>query len=255
MYTITDASAPSTSSLGETLRPLEFKDSPFRPERTFCCRQAVHPKRGLYFAFNWEQHRQYALGRDLDAWRIIPDAIVPKTPRKRQRILRAIPEEGEEREESKDDEEYREPTQPVEDSDEEDQAIPDEEETLITEIPQTPSRKRKRAPSTPRRRRAIANGATLAAPTPHSKAALRARANRKRMTVRPPPPDRAADIGLQLQGLPKDPWLRAMHVLHVAARPEALPCREEEYGKVLRSVEELVEEGSGGCVCKYTSTK
>lgn len=47
----------------------------------------------------------------------------------------------------------------------------------------------------------------------------------------------------------KDPWLRAMHVLHVAARPEALPCREEEYGRILRSVEELLEEGSGGCIC------
>nr|VWP01838.1 Uncharacterized protein [Ganoderma boninense] len=39
-----------------------------------------------------------------------------------------------------------------------------------------------------------------------------------------------------------------MHVLHVAARPGALPCREEEYGRVLRAVEELLEEGSGGCI-------
>ncbi|TFY57938.1 hypothetical protein EVG20_g8346 [Dentipellis fragilis] len=39
-----------------------------------------------------------------------------------------------------------------------------------------------------------------------------------------------------------------MHILHVAARPEALPCRDEEYQRVMRAVEELLEEGSGGCV-------
>lgn len=47
----------------------------------------------------------------------------------------------------------------------------------------------------------------------------------------------------------KDQWLRAMHALHVGARPEALPCRAEEYARVMRSVEELLEEGSGGCIC------
>jgi origin recognition complex subunit 1 len=41
-----------------------------------------------------------------------------------------------------------------------------------------------------------------------------------------------------------------MHVLHVAARPDELPCRDEEYSRILRSVRELVEEGSGGCVCE-----
>ena len=50
--------------------------------------------------------------------------------------------------------------------------------------------------------------------------------------------------------LPKDPWLRAMHALHVGSRPDSLPCREEEFNKVLRCVGELLEEGSGGCVCK-----
>jgi len=47
-----------------------------------------------------------------------------------------------------------------------------------------------------------------------------------------------------------DSWLRAMHALHVGARPEALPCRAEEYARVMRAVEELLEEGSGGCICK-----
>lgn len=49
--------------------------------------------------------------------------------------------------------------------------------------------------------------------------------------------------------LPHDPWLRAMHVLHVGSRPDALPCREEEFERVLYSVSDLLEEGSGGCVC------
>ncbi|EMD32069.1 hypothetical protein CERSUDRAFT_88356 [Gelatoporia subvermispora B] len=41
-----------------------------------------------------------------------------------------------------------------------------------------------------------------------------------------------------------------MHILHVAARPEALPCREEEYMQVLRAVDQLLDEdeGSGGCI-------
>ena len=49
--------------------------------------------------------------------------------------------------------------------------------------------------------------------------------------------------------LPKDPWLRAIHSLHVGSRPDSLPCREE-FNKVLKCIGELLEEGSGGCVCK-----
>ena len=48
----------------------------------------------------------------------------------------------------------------------------------------------------------------------------------------------------------RDPWLRTMHALHVGSRPDSLPCREEEYNKVPRCISELLEEGSGGCVCK-----
>ncbi|KAF8649352.1 hypothetical protein AX16_005861 [Volvariella volvacea WC 439] len=103
--------------------------------------------------------------------------------------------------------------------------------------------------TTPRKSRSK----TLAQPTPHSKAALTRRAGgrapsspRKRMTVRP----RAITYGAMndMSLLPRDPWLRAMHVLHVGNRPEALPCREEEFERVLRCVGELLEEGSGGCV-------
>ena len=117
------------------------------------------------------------------------------------------------------------------------------------DVPRTPS-KRKRgqtsATTTPRHKR-IRN---LAMPTPHSKAALRARRKKAPLVIRPPPPEMNEEHYKQLQKLPKDPWLRGMHVLHVAARPNELPCREEEYARVLRSVLELVEEGSGGCVCE-----
>ncbi|KAJ7286127.1 hypothetical protein C8J57DRAFT_1286799 [Mycena rebaudengoi] len=51
--------------------------------------------------------------------------------------------------------------------------------------------------------------------------------------------------------LPKDPWLRAMHVLHVGSRPDALPCRETEFDNVLDAVSNILEEGSGGCVCAH----
>lgn len=144
------------------------------------------------------------------------------------------------------DPDYSAPPGPDDSAEQEDEHEPED----IEAVPKTPSRRnRSSATSTPRKKRT-----TIAAPTPHSKAALRARAKRKRtLAVRPPPPDSAGDLQLQLQNIPDDPWLRAMHVLHVSARPDAhiLPCREEEYARVLRAVEELLEEGSGGCICQY----
>ena len=147
---------------------------------------------------------------------------------------------------------------PSEDEDDEPPAAhhhDEDDETASAAVPQTPScRKRKRecavpptphTPKTPRRPRTRKDKVQ---PTPHSKAALRRR-KRTALAVRPPP---AAEGTLELalaEGLEGDAWLRAMHVLHVAARPGALPCREEEYGRVLRAVEELLEEGSGGCIC------
>ena len=140
----------------------------------------------------------------------------------------------------------------------------DDDESLIPDEPRTPPRrgrgrgKRKRAPATPRTprtprtpktpRRPRADRAALAQPTPHSKAALRRR-KKTALAVRPPPPaEGTLELALS-KGLEGDAWERAMHVLHVAARPGALPCREAEYGRVLRAVEELLEEGSGGCIC------
>lgn len=164
------------------------------------------------------------------------------------------------------------------DASDDDQPAEEEDEDVDASdrIPKTPTKKRKRtapspATSRPRspRKKPVATPAStprkpkrtaIAQPTPHSKAAIRARVRKTRA-----PPRRLPGLSLDLllsgdvgKGgkklkLPDDPWLRAMHVLHVASRPEALPCRDEEYGKVMRAVEELIEEGSGGCVCESNS--
>ena len=226
----------------------------------------------MYYSFSWVNLLRSALENpgewgSSDVWNIHPvdeapeKKAPPQTPHKKRRVLKTIPEDGDghisagsSSDNSGDDYQHQ------DDGESDDNEIPEQSDVPESEVdeaedtvPQTPSKKRKRTkatstiPSTPRRKR---NTKGLAATTPHSKAALRARA-KKKLTVRPPPG--VDDVGsgwYSLENIPKDPWLRAMHVLHVASRPEALPCREEEYGKVLRAVEELVEEGSGGCVCK-----
>ncbi|EIW84536.1 P-loop containing nucleoside triphosphate hydrolase protein [Coniophora puteana RWD-64-598 SS2] len=108
----------------------------------------------------------------------------------------------------------------------------------------------KSTPRTPRKSRTH-----IAAPTPYSKAALRARARAqgqgRKHRERDPGDARGAQgyyTAADLSNVPPDPWLRAQQALHVAARPGALPCRDEEFGKIMRAVEGLVEEGSGGCV-------
>ena len=134
----------------------------------------------------------------------------------------------------------------------------DDEEDQKEHIFWTPSRKRKRltsscspckrktqSPTTPRKR---APRRKAVAPTPHSRKIIAARKQKKALRVHPLP---MLTSQVQLENLPTDPWLRAMRVLHVSAKPDALPCREEEYARCLRAVEELLEEGSGGCVCQF----
>jgi origin recognition complex subunit 1 len=55
--------------------------------------------------------------------------------------------------------------------------------------------------------------------------------------------------------LPRDPYERALRLLHVGATPESLPCREEEFVDVLSRVEEGVETGGGGCLCRIVSRR
>ena len=129
-----------------------------------------------------------------------------------------------------------------------------EEDDAFVEL-RTPSRKRKRKDE--KMRRNFRRNKTPTQPTPHSEAAL-VRRQKADSSPRKHKSDPIFGISFSqllnsktnMAHLPKDPWLRAMHALHVGSRPDSLPCREEEFNKVLRCIGELLEEGSGGCVCK-----
>ena len=206
-------------------------------ENTFFCANAVDSRRGLYYELDWCDHREQALERakaDDVEWGSGAPWIVAVQPVAKRR--RRVAEEDAEPTVS--DVEYQGKSDgggaPSSSSDDDDDA------------PRTPSKRRRRTvPTTPRRKRI----AQLAAPTPHSKRAIRVRARRPRVMLAPPPPEMAGAFALGEVSTETDPWLRAMHALHVGARPEALPCRAEEYARVMQAVEELLEEGSGGCIC------
>ncbi len=252
---------------------------------TFFCRLSIDQQRGLYYELHWDDFRDGVMRAlsesnenqserswpNEEVWNVIPGkgrsdkskSDGRKSPAKRRRVNSPKASHSDSEGESSGDsgDEFEAPPADEESEDEEMNAAAssdeeDEDEVSFDE-PKTP-RKRKRqgvvprtprTPKTPRTpRRPRADKSSLAQPTPHSKAALRRR-KKTALAVRPPPP---AEGTLELalaRGLEGDAWLRAMHVLHVAARPGALPCREGEYGRVLRSVEELLEEGSGGCIC------
>jgi origin recognition complex subunit 1 len=236
-------------------------------DNAYYCGYAIDSRRGIYYSFDWAQHLLHALSAsvpsdstlnadrdDAHVWNVTVEMFEPPKKRRMSRIA--------EEEESADgynsdgdddgdgefmanlaaEDEVNDGDIGAEESD--DAADPsNDDEDPVPQVPHTPSRKRKRAApsSTPRKR-------TKAGiqPTPRSKRTLdvRARKTRGAAALPPPPEIVAANVWL-----PRDPWLRAMHILHVAARPEALPCRDEEYGRVMRAVEELLEEGSGGCIC------
>ncbi|EUC64209.1 replication control protein [Rhizoctonia solani AG-3 Rhs1AP] len=145
-----------------------------------------------------------------------------------------------------------------------DPASDDEGEQAITQTPRkmrvgsTSPAKRGRGrprndagePKTPSRPRVKG----IAAPTPHSKAALRKRRNvidlsRLRGASNT---DEDPSLGVAAATLPdtigSDPHVRAMYALHVGARPGALPCRDNELIRVLGDVADLVTSGVGGCI-------
>ena len=256
--------------------------SPDHPE--FVCRYATNSRRGLYYEFNWLTHKSAAMKLlESEPARCVTgelwDVVVPAdtklktkpkdkkaktkaktvTQRKtsRARFLDNDEEEASDAADSPDEEDYA-PELDDEQEDEEhtmhgvfSEEEAEEESASESEIdePQTPSRKRKRgtAPTTPRKRKK-----TVAHPTPHSKARSVLLSPRKRQKfTRMPQLTYTADDALC--NLPDDPYLKAMHVLHVGSRPDALPCRDAEYQHVLRSVGDLLEEGSGGCVCESFS--
>lgn len=256
------------------------------PEGIFYCCYAINSQRGLYYNFKWDQHFKAALKNAFEVpqdeapratwgsgeeWNVDPTEIVTKPkkkvgppPKKRvkvedrdQELSEEDVDSGSEAEidsESEEDEDLSD----VDESDEDD-AVEDDDEFDAVE-PRTPSKKRKRGQTetkTPKRRTA-----SLAQPTPHSKLALRKRrklkaaangSSRKRKAGKLDLPQPNLSFKTDMSHLPPDPWLRAMHVLHVGNRPEALPCRDGEYNEVFDRVEELLEEGSGGCVCRLDS--
>ncbi|KAH7926066.1 P-loop containing nucleoside triphosphate hydrolase protein [Leucogyrophana mollusca] len=246
--------APTKKSQRASKRPPRAWATQDQADATFCCNLAINPQRGLYYSLDWRAHRNLALASSVEeqtngtAWNVAVQQS--KKPAPKRRKLHSVVEESEAGDKDSD-YEHREDELP---DDVDGELLPTWTETsesepdvheIMDEVPKTPSKKRKLATpkSTPRKRRTQ----TLVAPTPHSKAAIRKR-SRKVPDVRLPPPDLTQEHYRQLQKLAPDPWLRAMHVLHVAARPDVLPCRGEEYNRVLRTVEELLEEGSGGCV-------
>jgi origin recognition complex subunit 1 len=218
---------------------------------SFFCVNAVDSRRGLYYELDWHAHRKRSLQRAKEAdaqwgsgapWAV---AVEPVQKRRARNTSARVEEDADTDSGAGSDGEYRDGSA-SEPSDHAADVL--DLGSPHSDLPQTPSKKRKRpasATSTPRRKRVAP---ALAAPTPHSKRALRARARRPAM--RAPPSEMAGAFSLGEESTEKDPWLRAMHALHVGARPEALPCRTEEYGRVMRAVEELLEEGSGGCICE-----
>jgi origin recognition complex subunit 1 len=239
----------------------------------------VDPPRGIFYSFAWDKHRTHALDaaeRDVSrvnevVWCVAIDEG-PTRPMKRK--VSGAEGDIESESDGNSEDEFKASEDEEEEVDDHDQPLTEEDDSSVEEgyeLPKTPARKRKRGrasasasptkwatsrtnalstPRKPRQRQTVQ-------PTPHSKKALAQRNTKKLrkspLKVRPPPPTPLSPRKQShMQTLPKDPWLRATHALHVAARPDGvqLPCREDEYAKILRSVEELVGEGSGGCVCE-----
>ncbi|KAG6837268.1 hypothetical protein H0H93_012273 [Arthromyces matolae] len=261
----------------KTRRGWVYQDEDTIDDNEFYCRLAYQgegDQKGFY-EFNWEKHHETAnrsttrAPSEIDPqwgsgfmWDVELPSERPSASRKKHSNKRAKVEEnngsGSESGDATDDN-YEAQSDAGSDADASDEPveedISDDEEGGVDE-PRTPSKKRKRQSQSPskRSRTTIATPRksgkrTVVHPTPHSKAALRKRAKAKASSDKFALQIQTLNFaGHDLSHLPKDPWLRAMNVLHVGSRPDALPCREEEFEKVLRCVGELLEEGSGGCV-------
>ncbi|KAJ7903529.1 P-loop containing nucleoside triphosphate hydrolase protein [Mycena olivaceomarginata] len=238
----------------------------------FYCRVAVDSRRDLYYKVSWPSFREDALRGEEDLWgsgelwNVRPVEKRPDTPpRKKQKLdaperpKRDAPKRAKrltaptKLKEEPDEAEYAEPEDSgnsEEDDDEDDDHLPTMDQDSSDSASNVDNDTDMDEPKTPSRKRAR----NLAHPTPHSKAALARRAKgpgsasprkRAKLAVRA----NNTTLGFEsMAHLPQDPWLRAMHVLHVGSRPDALPCREDEFARVLGSVHDILEEGSGGCV-------
>ncbi|KAF9022267.1 P-loop containing nucleoside triphosphate hydrolase protein [Hymenopellis radicata] len=249
----------------------EVDDDPFVESNGFQCRSAVDSQRGLFYNFEWKAHRQDALAKMRNDYALDISGAPWQSwhPRRRTNDFKESQDspfslfncsqksrlwsdkEGKEEEDDSSGEdhasgdEFEEPADSDEeegdadDSDadvkEEDMAQEAEEEI---EEPKTPSRKRKRGNHIHIAQKTPENLARLARKTPSSP-------RKRQKFTRVAQPSYASEA---LQDLPDDPYLRAMHILHVGSRPDALPCRNTEFQHVMESVQTLLEEGSGGCI-------
>ncbi|KAJ7076450.1 P-loop containing nucleoside triphosphate hydrolase protein [Mycena belliarum] len=231
----------------------------------FYCRWALNPQRNLYFDVNWNTIRKIALGEEDDPfgsgdrWNVDPVGSPPRKKRRLEAPKRDAPKRVkrltvdpmanvDSRSDADEDRDADYTGKGESDEDDEDDRLPTIHDDSDSD-PEQETYSDSDEPKTPRKR-----GRNIAHPTPHSKAALARRARgagsgsprkRARLAVR----SNNAALGFDSMGhLPQDPWLRAMHVLHVGSRPDALPCREGEFDRVLGSVADILEEGSGGCV-------
>ncbi|KAL5504368.1 ORC1 [Sanghuangporus vaninii] len=223
---------------------------------TFFCRSAIDARRGLYYQLDWEKHREAALGSDDKingfAWVVDVAPVLRKTVRRKRKSDSSIDESSDSEDEYQvhiEDEGNDEGSGSDGDESTDIQSASEEEidEDEVEEIVQTPSKRRRRVgqPTTPRKQKRRRD---LAEPMPHSRAAMKARKKSKRLAIKPAPQIAYDYLKAFGDTLPQDPWLRALQVLHVGSRPDVLPCRETEFQRILRSVEGLLEEGSGGCV-------
>jgi origin recognition complex subunit 1 len=257
------------------------------PYARFYCRLAVDSRRGIFYEFAWEHHHKDALSRAKPpvknsgpnstthlghswalghSWMVKEKATGESSNTKTKNVkVRRVKGNASKQEEISESD--------VVDSGGYDDLTESECDSIDTKFnpngsdkgdsleddatvePYTPSRKRKHKDEEMPRN--VKRNKTLAQPTPHSKAALARRRNAGSLPRKHRNEPIFGISSLQLLNsktsmahLPKDPWLRAMHALHVGSRPDSLPCREEEFNKVLRCIGELLEEGSGGCVCK-----
>ncbi|KAF8206431.1 P-loop containing nucleoside triphosphate hydrolase protein [Mycena galopus ATCC 62051] len=267
------ASTPSKAGKKTPSKRWVYADEKEKIGPFYCC-FSVDSRCDIYYEFSWSDVREHGLSEEDelwgsgDAWNVHPveeeeeeEEREDTPPRKRQKRdapkqpTRNVPKRAKRlttptEESDEDEDEY---VEPEDSDDDEDDHLPtmDEDAKSVSDAdmnsdtdmdqPKTPSKSRKR-------RRNIGH------PTPHSKAALARRAKGSGSTS----PRKRAKIAIRANNttlgfesmahLPQDPWLRAMHVLHVGSRPDALPCREEEFARVLGTVSDLLEEGSGGCV-------
>jgi len=194
-------------------------------------------------------------GKNKKEKRVTERKAEPRTPTRRRKVVDKQEKEGSDQDSASSGEDY---AVAESDSDEdteedigEDASDSDSDlENVDDEVGASRKRKRPVVPTTPRKR-----SRTVAHATPHSKRAQAKRkiqgSPRKKRKLKLQTP--ATYTAEELKNLPDDPWLRAMHLLHVGNRPGAagaLKGREPEYERILREVSELIEAGQGGCVCE-----